>query len=211
MRVTPDDLEASIATRAVPAGQNAVTAWLHAATPRVLFVPPQLVRRAVVTLAFAGAMSARANLPPRPVATTSVFQLHWVDPQAVGQRISFTATTLRFRRHAIPANPIRPNHVRLGLPGLLLRRNPILNFDHRFLLSDSADRLGVCPRSTLIKWTGTLPRVLSQAAAVAISVSASTCSTPAHPRMKSLAFCAWAPAMTRAFESDLRNLSQFAR
>ena len=48
---------------------------------------------------------------------------------------------LRRRSHAEPADPIRPNHVRLGLPGFLLRRNPMFNLAIiAFSLSDSADR-----------------------------------------------------------------------
>ena len=80
---------------------------------------------------------------------------------------------------------------------------------HGSLLIGSSGPAGRLPPVHSCKWTETLPRVV-YAAASAISAAASTCSTPAHPKMKSVAFCACAPATINAFGSDRRNLSQLS-
>ena len=71
----------------MPAGQNAVTTWLRAATPGILLVAPQFVRGTVIALALASAMPARANTPPWTITTTTAGQLLTGGAQAVGQRI----------------------------------------------------------------------------------------------------------------------------
>ena len=69
------------------AGQNAVTTWLHAATPGILLVAPQFVRGTVIALALASVMSAWANTPPWTITTTTADQLLPSDAQAAYQRI----------------------------------------------------------------------------------------------------------------------------
>ena len=163
----------------MPAGKDTVATRPGTATPGVLLVPPQFVRRAVITTASTGAMTTRANFPPGTVATTSAAQLLRENAQAVGQRIVIFTNL----QHDGPCH------------GSLLIR-----------ASGPAEHL---PPVHSCKWTGTLPRVV-YAAASAISAAASTCSTPAHPKMKSVALCACAPATINAFGSDRRNLSQLS-
>ena len=99
MGPVPDDLEASKPAATMATGQNAVTTWLGTAAPRVLFVTPQLVRRAVIATAFARAMSTRENRPSGAVATTSMPQLLWANPQAVGQWIRLVVNKVHDLQH----------------------------------------------------------------------------------------------------------------
>ena len=251
----------------MPARQNAVLTWPPTTAPGILFVPPQLVRRAVVALALTSAMTTRANLPPWTVATAlPAVQLLRGNPQAVFQQIFFTAldwhsvvrvirpdlavptkasfilpVPLCFRIHfpgqavpaghffriirvfradqAVPTRRIHYTRIRHlpETPGREYRtfqknqyarsassrahgtkkvHGAIADFHNdgpEHCLSpyqDRADRPGVCPGPLVKQVDGDNAPCSVQAAASAISAAASTCSTPAQPMMKSLAFCA---------------------